>query len=78
MMKGRVKWFNRERGFGFIETDTHCHVLVHNNCPDTDCLIYDLKESDRVLLEVRNTFKGAEAVRVRRFAPEKHCYLPNL
>lgn len=69
MTPGRVKWFNREKGFGFAETDMHSHVLVHGNCLENDCQIYSLKESDRVLLEVRTTFKGPEAVRVRRYIP---------
>jgi len=74
MTPGRVKWFNREKGFGFAETDMHSHVLVYGSCLENDCQIYDLKESDRVLLEVKTTFKGPEAVRVRRCIPASHSF----
>lgn len=28
-MKGKVKWFNSEKGFGFIETEEGNDVFVH-------------------------------------------------
>ena len=29
MQKGKVKWFNSEKGFGFIEVDVGDDVFVH-------------------------------------------------
>ena len=29
MQKGKVKWFNAEKGFGFIETEEGTDVFVH-------------------------------------------------
>ena len=28
-MKGKVKWFNNEKGFGFIEHESGEDILVH-------------------------------------------------
>lgn len=28
-MKARVKWFNNEKGFGFLEYESGCDVFVH-------------------------------------------------
>jgi CspA family cold shock protein len=29
MEQGKVKWFNTEKGYGFIETSDHTDVFVH-------------------------------------------------
>ncbi len=29
MRRGRVKWFNQEKGYGFIETENRRDVFVH-------------------------------------------------
>lgn len=64
-MEGRVKWFNEKKGYGFIETDTHGDVFVHfSNIDSTG--FRTLKELERVSLEIENTAKGPQAVRVRR------------
>lgn len=64
---GRVKWFNKERGYGFIESNVHPHILVR--CPDMEssCRIHDLRESEKVTFEMRDSFKGPYAARVERY-----------
>jgi cold shock CspA family protein len=67
MVTGRIKWVNREQGFGFIETDTFSHVLFYHDCIENGCWLADFRESDSVLLEIKTTSKGPQAVRVKRF-----------
>jgi CspA family cold shock protein len=62
MLKGKVKWFNAEKGFGFIvseETgkDIFVHFSVINQdgykaLAEGDLVSYDVKESDRGLQAV--------------------------
>ncbi|MFH1624628.1 MAG: cold-shock protein [Pseudomonadota bacterium] len=65
MVEGRVKWFNEKKGFGFIETDTHGDVFVHYSSIEGDGF-RSLRELERVTLEVEETPKGPQAVKVRR------------
>jgi len=65
MMQGRVKWFNLNDGYGFIETDTHRHVLFHSDCIENGSCFSDVHENDKVFIEIRTGFKGPQAVRVR-------------
>lgn len=66
MTLGRVKWFNPDRGYGFIETETHGNVFVHRTCLENGCGAYDLKENETVFIEVNRSFNGPQAVRLRR------------
>jgi len=65
MVEGRVKWFNEKKGYGFIETDTHGDVFVHYSSIE-DSGFRSLNELERVTLEIEETPKGRQAVRVRR------------
>ena len=59
---GIVKFFNREKGYGFInERDSRNSVFVH-----MDGLIDQIKENDKVIFEVRKGPKGliAESVKI--------------
>ena len=61
MSKGTVKFFNTEKGFGFITPDDGGKdVFVHKNG-----LIDRITEGDKVSYEVEQGQKGPNAVDVR-------------
>ena len=59
---GRVEFFNHSKGFGFIkELDTQEKYFVHANS-----LTEEIIENDMVTFEIERTFKGLNAVRVKK------------
>ena len=62
-MQGRVKWFNDEKGFGFIEYKEDTDIFVHYSSIRTDGY-KTLKENDIVNFEVVETDKGYQAKNV--------------
>ncbi|NHD18279.1 MULTISPECIES: cold-shock protein [Actinopolyspora] len=52
MAVGTVKWFNPEKGYGFIATDNGSDVFVHYSAIDMDGF-RTLDEGDRVEYEVK-------------------------
>ncbi|PRW63562.1 cold-shock protein [Actinopolyspora mortivallis] len=52
MAVGTVKWFNPEKGYGFIATDNGSDVFVHYTAIDMDGF-RTLDEGDRVEYEVK-------------------------
>ena len=63
---GTVKWFNSEKGFGFIAVDGGSDVFVHYSAIQMDGY-KSLEEGQRVEFEVTQGQKGpqADAVRAR-------------
>jgi CspA family cold shock protein len=62
---GTVKWFNTERGFGFIARDSgRKDVFVHISAVERSGLS-SLSEGDRVVVNVAEGRKGPEAATVR-------------
>jgi cold shock CspA family protein len=60
--KGRVEFFNHSKGFGFIkEVDTQEKYFVHVNS-----LTEEIAENDMVTFEIERSFKGMNAVRVKK------------
>jgi CspA family cold shock protein len=65
MAQGTVKWFNSEKGFGFIAPDDgSADVFVHHSAIDTSGY-RSLDENQRVEYEVTQGPKGPQAADVR-------------
>ena len=63
MTKGRVKWFNEKKGFGFISKDDGKDVFVHFSAIKRDGF-KSLDEGDEVEFEVSQGPKGLQATNV--------------
>jgi CspA family cold shock protein len=61
---GTVKWFNAERGYGFIALDGSSDVFVHVSALERSGLT-GLGEGQPVIVDVVEGRKGLEAARVR-------------
>lgn len=66
MNKGRVKWFNNEKGYGFIESGEALNedVFVHYSAIDREGY-KSLKEGDIVEFTLIKTAKGNQAINVK-------------
>jgi CspA family cold shock protein len=64
MPKGRVKWFNDQKGFGFIEVEGAKDVFVHHSSIQGEGF-KSLKEGDEVEFEITQGPKGPNAANVR-------------
>ncbi len=64
-MTGTVKWFNNEKGFGFITTEDGQDVFVHYSNIEGDSF-KTLEENETVTFEVEETDRGLQAKNVAR------------
>ncbi|HLC31820.1 MAG TPA: cold shock domain-containing protein [Candidatus Nanoarchaeia archaeon] len=62
-MKGKVKFFNEMKGFGFIAGEDGKEYFVHNTGLNEGVT---LKEADSVTFEVEQGDKGPKAVKVSK------------
>ena len=64
MAKGKVKWFNESKGFGFIEQEDGPDVFVHFSGIQSDGF-KTLHEDQEVEFDVTEGPKGLQAQNVR-------------
>jgi CspA family cold shock protein len=65
MKNGKVKWFNAEKGFGFIEIDGGEDVFVHFSAIQSEGF-KTLEEGQSVSFEVVEGARGPQAANVQK------------
>ena len=65
MNKGTVKWFNNQKGYGFISDEQGNDVFVHYSGLNMDGF-KELKDGEAVEFEVIEGDKGPQAANVTR------------
>lgn len=63
MATGKVKWFNSEKGFGFIETSEGSDVFVHFSAIQGEGF-KTLEEGQEVTFEIVDGDRGPQAANV--------------
>ena len=64
-IKGKVKWFNPTKGYGFIEReDKEKDVFVHSS--EAKAANMQLNEGDTLTFEVEDGEKGPSAVNLQK------------
>jgi CspA family cold shock protein len=63
MVKGKVKWFSSQKGYGFITPESGSDVFVHHSVIQGEGY-KSLEEGQEVELEIEKGPKGNQATRV--------------
>ncbi|GAF39225.1 hypothetical protein FC83_GL000156 [Agrilactobacillus composti DSM 18527 = JCM 14202] len=63
MQNGTVKWFNADKGFGFITTDEGNDIFVHFSAIQSDGY-KSLDEGQKVSFDVEQSDRGPQAANV--------------
>jgi len=62
-MKGKIKWYNSRKGYGFIEGEDKKDIFVHrDSIPDGTVL----NEGDQVEYEIEDSDKGPKATNIKK------------
>jgi len=72
MARGKVKWFNEQKGFGFIEQEGGGDVFVHYSSITGEGF-KTLAEGDEVEFDLTQGPKGPKAENVKRVTPCWTC-----
>ena len=68
---GTVKWFNNDKGYGFIKRETGEDVFVHHTAIVNQSGYRTLNEGERVEFDVKQGPKGLQAENVRRLEQQQ-------
>lgn len=64
LRKGKIKWFNNEKGYGFIEGENNEDIFVHYSAIKREGY-KTLTEGQEVEYELLETDKGLQAINVK-------------
>lgn len=67
-MNGICKWFNNEKGYGFLTGEDGKDVFVHYTAIVSDEERKSLYEGDKVAFEVVDCERGVQAANVQKVA----------
>ncbi len=65
MAKGKVKWFNSQKGYGFIEMENGKDIFVHHSEIQASGF-RTLDEGQAVEFEIQQSQKGEHATKVTK------------
>lgn len=68
MAQGKVKWFNRVKGYGFIQSESGVDIFVHRTAIKSEGKTLTLKEGDEVIFDIEEGERGPKAMNVVRSA----------
>jgi len=66
MESGTVKWFNNDKGYGFLKRESGEDVFVHHTAIVGQSGYRTLKEGEQVEFEVKQGPKGLQAENVTK------------
>jgi CspA family cold shock protein len=69
MATGKVKWFNDQKGFGFIASEQGKDVFVHHSVIEGEGF-RTLQDGESVEYDAEDGPKGMKATRVKRLTPQ--------
>lgn len=69
---GTVKWFNNDKGYGFIKRESGEDVFVHHSAIQ-QAGYRTLNEGEKVEFDVKQGPKGLQAENVRRVEPSEQA-----
>ena len=63
-MEGRIKWYNEKKGYGFVTTEEHGDIFLHQS-GIREYGYFGLQQDDPVSFEIKETQKGTQVVNLR-------------